>query len=53
MTKMERKVKKMERYVAVTMQLSQELDVLAELEQTLRRLRANPDTSWKKLIEIQ
>ncbi|XP_068309063.1 protein PSK SIMULATOR 1-like isoform X2 [Pyrus communis] len=33
--KMERKVKKMKRFVEATMQLSQELEVLAELEQTL------------------
>ncbi|XP_055961621.1 uncharacterized protein LOC130014714 [Mercurialis annua] len=51
--KMERKVKKMERFVAVTMQLSQELEVLAELEQTLRRNRANPDFSRRKLLESQ
>ncbi|XP_050228856.1 protein PSK SIMULATOR 1-like [Mercurialis annua] len=51
--KMERKVKKMERFVAVTMQLSQELEVLAELEQTLRRNRANSDFSRRKLLESQ
>ncbi|KAG8648636.1 uncharacterized protein LOC110620385 [Manihot esculenta] len=51
--KMERKVKKMERFVAVTMQLSQELEVLAELEQTLRRMHLNPDLSQGKLFEFQ
>ncbi|XP_002528655.2 protein PSK SIMULATOR 1 [Ricinus communis] len=53
LTKMERKVKKMERFVAVTMQLSQELEILAELEQTLRRMRANPVLSRRKLLEMQ
>lgn len=51
--KMERKVKKMEKFVAVTMQLSQELEVLAELEQTLRRLRANADLDRVKLLQFQ
>ncbi|KAF2289775.1 hypothetical protein GH714_038574 [Hevea brasiliensis] len=51
--KMERKVKKMERFVTFTMQLSQELEVLAELEQTLRRMRSNPDLSRVKLLEFQ
>ncbi|CDP15346.1 unnamed protein product [Coffea canephora] len=51
--KMERKVKKMERFVAVTSQLQQELDVLAEHEQTLKRMRANPESSQVKLLEFQ
>ncbi|KAL3532035.1 hypothetical protein ACH5RR_005556 [Cinchona calisaya] len=51
--KMERKVKKMERFVAVTSQLQQELDVLAELEQNLRQMRANPNSSQLKLLEFQ
>uniref|UniRef100_A0A2C9V8B0 DUF668 domain-containing protein n=1 Tax=Manihot esculenta TaxID=3983 RepID=A0A2C9V8B0_MANES len=51
--KMERKVKKMERFVAVTMQLAQELEVLAELEQTVSRIRANPDLNRGKLLEFQ
>ncbi|CAK7343360.1 unnamed protein product [Dovyalis caffra] len=51
--KMERKVKKMEKFVAVTMQLSQELEVLAELEQTLRRLQANADLDRVKLLDFR
>ncbi|CAI9097841.1 OLC1v1034351C1 [Oldenlandia corymbosa var. corymbosa] len=51
--KMERKVKKMERFVAATSQLYQELEVLAELEQTLRRMRANPEPNHVKLYEFQ
>ncbi|XP_065857787.1 protein PSK SIMULATOR 1-like [Euphorbia lathyris] len=51
--KMERKVKKLERFVAVTMQLSHENEVLDELEQTLRRMQANPDLRRGKLLEFQ
>ncbi|XAR64623.1 hypothetical protein NMG60_11008373 [Bertholletia excelsa] len=50
--KMERKVKKMERFAAATAQLYQELEVLAEQEQTLRRMQ-NSDTSKAKLLEQQ
>ncbi|XP_074365307.1 protein PSK SIMULATOR 1-like [Apium graveolens] len=39
-TKMERKVKKMGRFSAVTAQLYQELEVLAELDQSISRMRA-------------
>uniref|UniRef100_A0A6V7QWP7 DUF668 domain-containing protein n=1 Tax=Ananas comosus var. bracteatus TaxID=296719 RepID=A0A6V7QWP7_ANACO len=41
--KMERKVKKMERLVAATSDLYQELEVLAELEQALRRVQPRND----------
>ncbi|XVF07755.1 hypothetical protein REPUB_Repub06bG0167000 [Reevesia pubescens] len=51
--KMERKVNKMERFVAVTMQLTQELEVLAELEQTLRRMQRNAESDRAKLLEFQ
>ncbi|KAK8485155.1 hypothetical protein V6N13_024906 [Hibiscus sabdariffa] len=51
--KMDKKVKKMERLVAVTMQLTQELEVLAELEQTLRRMQRNPESDRVKLLEFQ
>lgn len=50
--KMERKVKKMEKFAAVMMQLCQELEVLAELEQTLRRMQANK-ADRVKLLEYQ
>ncbi|WOK97295.1 hypothetical protein Cni_G06003 [Canna indica] len=43
--KMERKVKKMERFVAASADLHHELEVLAELEQGLRRMLANPDAA--------
>ncbi|KAL6138438.1 hypothetical protein ACLB2K_063721 [Fragaria x ananassa] len=51
--KMERKMKKMDRFVANTLQLSQELEVLADLEQTLRRMRANPELNQVRLLEFQ
>ncbi|KAL0336972.1 UNVERIFIED_CONTAM: hypothetical protein Scaly_1972300 [Sesamum calycinum] len=51
--KMEKKVKKMERFVAVTEQLYQELEVLAELEQSLRRMGAGGDSGQVKLLEFQ
>ncbi|KAI9154343.1 hypothetical protein LWI28_024711 [Acer negundo] len=51
--KMERKLKKMKRFVAATLQLSQELEVLAELEQTLRRMQANAEFDRVKLLEFR
>ncbi|KAM6568652.1 hypothetical protein CsatB_016637 [Cannabis sativa] len=51
--KMEKKVKKMEKFVSVTMQLSQEQDVLVELEQTLRRMQKNSQLDRVKLLEQQ
>ncbi|OWM82489.1 uncharacterized protein LOC116208051 [Punica granatum] len=51
--KMEKKVRKMERFIAAMMQFSQEQEVLVELEQSLRRMRANPDTDKVKLLEFQ
>ncbi|CAL9156243.1 unnamed protein product [Musa hybrid cultivar] len=41
--KMERKVKKMEKFVATGTNLYQELELQAELQQGLRRMLANPD----------
>ncbi|CAA2983756.1 Hypothetical predicted protein [Olea europaea subsp. europaea] len=41
--KMERKVKKMEKFVASTEQLYQELEILVELEQNPRQMRAGAD----------
>ncbi|CAL9067470.1 protein PSK SIMULATOR 1-like [Musa acuminata AAA Group] len=43
--KIEGKVKKMEGFVAASADLHNELEVLAELEQELRRMLANPDDS--------
>lgn len=51
--KMERKVKKMDRFIAATLQLHQELDVLTELEQTLRRMQVNTEVDRVKLLEFQ
>lgn len=51
--KMDRKVKKMERFVAVMLQMSQELEVQAELDQTLRRMQANPEVDRVKLLEFR
>ncbi|KAI6674181.1 hypothetical protein NL676_002087 [Syzygium grande] len=51
--KMDRRVKKMERFIAVTLQLTQEQEVLAELQQTVRRMKANPMSDRIKLFEIQ
>ncbi|PHU06357.1 hypothetical protein BC332_22846 [Capsicum chinense] len=51
--KMERKVKKMERFVAATTQLYQELEVLTELEQTLRRMQAGASSGQMKLLEFR
>lgn len=51
--KMEKKVKKIERFVGATEQLFQELEVLVELEQSLRRMRAGVDSGGVKLLEFQ
>lgn len=51
--KMERKVKKMEKMVASTTQYCQELEVLAEVEQTFKRMQANPELHRVKLLEFQ
>ncbi|CAL0309917.1 unnamed protein product [Lupinus luteus] len=51
--KMERKVKKMDKFVAAMTQFCQELEVLPELEQTLRRMQANPECHRGKLLEYQ
>ncbi|KAF5199752.1 type-1 restriction enzyme mjaxp r protein [Thalictrum thalictroides] len=51
--KMERKMKKMVRFVAVKECLYQELDVLAELEQTLRRLKRNSDSNSIALLQLK
>lgn len=49
----EYKWKKMERFIAVTLQLTQEQEVLAELQQTVRRMKANPMSHHVKLFEFQ
>ncbi|XP_010243430.1 PREDICTED: uncharacterized protein LOC104587487 [Nelumbo nucifera] len=51
--KMERKVKKMEKFIALGSNLYQELEVLAELEQTLRRMQASEEPNKLNLLEFQ
>ncbi|KAI9122173.1 hypothetical protein K1719_006862 [Acacia pycnantha] len=51
--KMDGKVKKMERFAAAMSQLSQELEVLAEREQTVRRMRANTEMRRHRLMEFK
>lgn len=51
--KMERKSKKMEKFISVNSNLYQEMEVLADLEQTLRRMKGNDDSSGVNLLEFQ
>ncbi|KAJ8753997.1 hypothetical protein K2173_001895 [Erythroxylum novogranatense] len=51
--KMERKVKKMERFIAFTKQLSDELEALTELERTFRRMQGNVSIAKWKLLDAQ
>ncbi|KAL1331932.1 protein PSK SIMULATOR 1-like [Arachis hypogaea] len=51
--KMDRKVKKMERFVAAMSQLFQELEVLEDRQRTLKRMKANPKTHKGKLAEFE
>ncbi|KAG9458984.1 hypothetical protein H6P81_003492 [Aristolochia fimbriata] len=52
--KMKRKVKKMEKFVATSSNLYQEMEVLTELEQGLRRMQANgADQSQGTYVEFQ
>jgi len=51
--KMERKVKKMEKFIAAATQFCEEVEVLAEVEQTFRRMQANPELHRVKLLEFQ
>uniref|UniRef100_A0A7N0UAZ2 Uncharacterized protein n=1 Tax=Kalanchoe fedtschenkoi TaxID=63787 RepID=A0A7N0UAZ2_KALFE len=50
--KMERKVKKIERLIGMSMQLNQELEVLAEMEQISRRMHVK-GVKRVKLLEFQ
>ncbi|MBA0615741.1 hypothetical protein Godav_015854 [Gossypium davidsonii] len=49
----EYRLKKMERFVLVTMRLTRELEVLAEHERTLRRIRRNLEGDGMKAVEWQ
>lgn len=51
--KMERKVKKMEKFMSLMLQFTQEEEVLSELEQTLRRMKANSSSDKVKLYEFR
>lgn len=51
--KMEKKAKKMERFISVNANLYQEMEVLADLEQTLRRMKGNDDSGGVNLLEFQ
>lgn len=51
--KMDKKVKKMEKFVATTEQLYSELEVLAELEQSLIRMKAGAKLGKMKLFEFE
>lgn len=51
--KMEKKVKKMETFISVNANLYQEMEMLADLEQTLRRMKLNDDTDIVNLVEFQ
>ncbi|KAJ7974957.1 hypothetical protein O6P43_004946 [Quillaja saponaria] len=51
--KMERKVKKMERFISTNASLYGEMEVLSDLEQTLRRMKANDESGGVNLAEYQ
>ncbi|XP_038885046.1 protein PSK SIMULATOR 1 [Benincasa hispida] len=51
--KMEKKVKKMETFISVNANLYQEMEMLADLEQTLRRMKVNDDSDVINLVEFQ
>ncbi|XP_022742789.1 uncharacterized protein LOC111293968 [Durio zibethinus] len=50
--KMDKKVKKMERFISVNATLYQEMELLADLEQTLRRMKSG-DTEQENFLEFQ
>ncbi|XP_022133904.1 uncharacterized protein LOC111006336 [Momordica charantia] len=51
--KMENKVKKMETFISVNANLYQEMEMLADLEQTLRRMKVNEESDVINLVEFQ
>ncbi|KAJ7970529.1 hypothetical protein O6P43_008703 [Quillaja saponaria] len=51
--KMERKVKKMEKFISTNASLYREMEVLADLEQTLGRMNANDELDGVNLVEYQ
>ncbi|KAK6156310.1 hypothetical protein DH2020_010558 [Rehmannia glutinosa] len=51
--KMDRKIKKMERFIVTNTNLYQEMETLADLEQTLKRLKANDNADSITLVEYK
>ncbi|XP_040994686.1 protein PSK SIMULATOR 1 [Juglans microcarpa x Juglans regia] len=51
--KMENKVKKMERFIAANANLYQEMEILSDLELTLRRMKGNDEYDGVSLLEYQ
>lgn len=51
--KMEKKIKKMEKFISTNASLYQEMEALADLEQTLTRIKANGELDGVNLIEYQ
>ncbi|KAL3649657.1 hypothetical protein CASFOL_006060 [Castilleja foliolosa] len=51
--KMDRKIKKMERFIVTNTQLYQEMETLADLEQTLKRMKSNDNTDSITLVEYE
>lgn len=51
--KMEKKVKKMEKFISTNASLYQEMEVLADFEQTLRRIKTNGESDGVNLIDFQ
>ncbi|GFP90997.1 hypothetical protein PHJA_001243700 [Phtheirospermum japonicum] len=51
--KMDRKIKKMERFIVTNTNLYQEMETLADLEQTLKRMKANDNTDSITLVEYE
>ncbi|OIV89105.1 hypothetical protein TanjilG_27617 [Lupinus angustifolius] len=49
--KMERKIKKMEKFISSNASLYQEMEMLADLEQTFTRMRANGESDGVNLLE--
>ncbi|KAL2548939.1 hypothetical protein Fot_10469 [Forsythia ovata] len=51
--KMDKKAKKMERFTAANANLYQEMETLADLEQTLKRMKGNDDADSISLVEYE
>ncbi|XP_004496169.1 uncharacterized protein [Cicer arietinum] len=51
--KMEKKVKRMEKFVSVNASLYQEMEMLTDLEQTLQRMKVYSESDGPNLIEYQ